>query len=171
MPRVRLGCVGRQYRHLKCDRRRSRRPPSRTALRNETINAAVYTAPVGAAPPSVEKKLLTALPWPAVKSLLAQGQITLVDARDSLAFEAGHIPGAVSLPANALKEKLGEFATRYPKTQPLVIYCASIHCGMAHAEAVVLAEQQGYLDVREMPGGYAEWRLAETKAVAPNGGN
>lgn len=140
------------------------------ALRNETINATLFASAAGAPPPPVEKQLLATLPWPEVKSLLAQGQIDLVDARDTHSFETGHIPGAVSLPLNQLKEKIGEFATRYPKTKPLVIYCSNILCGMAHVEAIQLTEQHGYEDVREMPGGYAEWMVAESKSGIAGGG-
>jgi rhodanese-related sulfurtransferase len=142
-------------------------PPSvpDPALDNETISAALFSIPAGTAQPPAEKQLLTTLAWPEVKALLAQGQITLVDARDSLSYEAGHIPGAVSLPGNMLDDKMGEFAAHYAKTTPLVIYCASIRCGLAHFVARALIEKQGYSNVREMPGGYAEWMLAESKPV------
>jgi rhodanese-related sulfurtransferase len=140
------------------------------ALRNETMSAALILHAVGAGQPSADKKLPDTLPWPAVKPLLDQGQLTLVDARDTVSFDAGHIPGAVSLPASQLQDKIGEFTARYPKTRPLVIYCSNIHCGMAHAAAVVLAEEQGYENVREMPGGYAEWVAAVSKAQANAGG-
>ena len=33
--------------------------------------------------------------WAEVKPLLAKGEITLVDARDTVAYAAGHIPGAL----------------------------------------------------------------------------
>ena len=51
-----------------------------------------------------------------------------------------------------------------------MIYCASINCPVSHAEAITLAEQYGYTDVREMPGGFAEWLTAESKGTTPAGG-
>ena len=48
------------------------------------------------------------MPWPEVKAKLARGEIVLVDARDTLAYEAGHIPGAISLPLKMVNEKIGE---------------------------------------------------------------
>lgn len=140
------------------------------ALQNETINAVIVSQATGVAQPAVPQKLTTAMPWAEVKPLLAKGEIVLVDGRDSLAFEAGHIPGAVSLPLNVLNEKIGGFSTKYPKARPLVIYCASIQCLISHKEAAVLSEQFGYLDVREMPGGYAEWMVAEAKGTTATGG-
>ena len=107
--------------------------------------------------------------WAEVKPLLARSEITLLDGRATAAYEAGHIPGAISLPLAMLTETGAKFTGQYPKNKPLVIYCASIRCLVSHAEAVALIEQYGYLDVREMPGGFAEWRIAEPSTVATTG--
>ncbi len=85
------------------------------ALQNETLTAAILTG------------------GPA----LARGEIVLVDGRDDAAFEAGHIPGAVSLPLRSLSEMAAAFSTKYAKAKPLVTYCGSVGCPIAH----VLAEQ------------------------------
>ena len=110
------------------------------------------------------------IPWSEVKPLLAKGQIILVDARDAHSYKAGHIPGAVSLPFATLRDTIDSFMAGAPKTMPLVIYCASIQCGLAHSEAVALRQRFGYSDVREMPGGYAEWLAAESSDANPKEG-
>ena len=129
------------------------------ALRNETVTAAlVRTGPVAG-----PQRLIVSMAWVEVKPLLAAGEIVLVDARDAAAFEADRIPGAVSLPLRMFDEKIAEFSQQYPKTRPVVTYCGSIGCPLGHVLAVRLSAEQGYTDVREMPGGYVEWRAAEAK--------
>jgi rhodanese-related sulfurtransferase len=139
-------------------------------LRNETLTAAIV--PGGADGISAEPphQAVAALKWGEVKALLAKHEALLVDGRDSLAYEAGHIPGAISLPLRTVTEKIGELTAKYPKNTALVIYCASPQCAIAHQEARLLAEQYGYTNVREMPGGYAEWLAAESKETTAAGG-
>lgn len=106
------------------------------------------------------------LRWVEVKPLLEAGQIVLVDARAKTAFEAEHIPGAVSLPANASPEEFVAFAMKYPQTTPIVVYCGGADCDLSHQLAEKLRTDLGYQDVREMPGGVVEWRLSEASASA-----
>ena len=133
------------------------------AFHNETVSATLTAQQDGTAEPPA-KKLPGILAWLEVKSLLSQGRIVLVDARERTAFEAGHIPGAVSLPLSELNERIGDFTAKYPKNTALVVYCSNINCHMSHSVATALAQQHGYVDVREMPGGYAEWMVAESNA-------
>ncbi|MDW8310336.1 MAG: rhodanese-like domain-containing protein, partial [Verrucomicrobiales bacterium] len=106
------------------------------------------------------------LRWVEVKPLLESGRIVLVDARAKTAFEAEHIPGAVSLPANAPPEEFVAFAMKYPQTTPIVVYCGGPDCDLSHQLAEKLRGDLGYSDVQEMPGGIVEWRLAEAKSGA-----
>jgi rhodanese-related sulfurtransferase len=112
----------------------------------------------------------TLVAWPQVKPLLATSRIVLIDARNAAAFDAGHIPGAISLPFADLGARIEAFSSRVPKAQPIVVYCGSAECPVSDAEARALAGQYGYRDVAEMPGGYAEWRLAEPGAAPAKGG-
>jgi rhodanese-related sulfurtransferase len=126
------------------------------ALRNETISAEIVSggAPAAAKPPAL-------VTWPEAREIVARGGGLLVDARGAGAFAAGHIPGAVSLPFTLLESRMPQFAALHPRTVPIVVYCADTECPVSAAEARDLREHYGYLDVREMPGGYAAWRLAE----------
>jgi rhodanese-related sulfurtransferase len=127
-------------------------------LQNETTTAVI----VASGPPAPGAPQLPAsMAWAEVKPLLARGEIVLVDARDAVAYDAGHIPGAVSLPLRSLAENAAAFAAQHPKTRPLVIYCGSIGCPLAQVLARQLRADYGYTDVREMPGGYVEWRTVE----------
>jgi rhodanese-related sulfurtransferase len=147
-------------------------PPGESdpSIHNDTITALIVSGgPDNAGPPG--RQLRATLPWGQVKPLLAKGEVVLVDGRETAAYEAGHIPGAISLPLQTLADKIVSFTTRYPKNKPLVMYCASITCPISQAEAALLAEKYGYSDVREMPGGFAEWRVAEPGAAPATGAN
>jgi rhodanese-related sulfurtransferase len=126
---------------------------------------AAQTAP--ASPPA--KDSFPSLAWPEVQTLLKNPQNLLVDARVAYFYQAEHIPGAVSLPANSSAEELTAFAAKYPKATPLIIYCGSPSCPMAHNLADLLAGQYGYSNIKLMPGGFAEYRVAEAQPGAGGG--
>jgi rhodanese-related sulfurtransferase len=76
----------------------------------------------------------------------------LVDVRGPLAFERGHVPGAINIPGRLLTaERLAD----YPKSTLFVVYCAGPHCNGVHKAAVKLAAL-GY-PVKEMIGGVTGW--------------
>jgi len=135
------------------------------SLHNETITATVIPIGSGEGRVSETSALPVAMAWAQIKPMLAQHRIILVDARNQLSYEAGHIPGAISLPLNLLNARIPQFFSQYPKDTPLVVYCESIRCGIAQEEAIALAAKYGYQDVRVMPGGIAEWRAAGSTAV------
>lgn len=101
------------------------------------------------------------LRWVEVKPLLAAGQIVLVDARATVAYEIEHIPGAVSLPANSAPAEFLAFATKYSKDTAIVTYCGSDNCDLSQELAEKLRGDLGFTNVKEMPGGIAEWRVSE----------
>lgn len=47
------------------------------------------------------------------------GNVTVVDVRDALSFEAGHIPGALNMPLASVEANLDLL----PKGKPIVTYC------------------------------------------------
>jgi rhodanese-related sulfurtransferase len=142
--------------------------PAGAAYGNQTV--AMGLAPAQAAPPpSVVQSAFPSLTWPEVQTLLKNPQNLLVDARVGTYFQAEHIPGAVSLPANSPVADLTAFAAKYPKTTPLIIYCGSASCPMAHNLADMLGNQYGYTNIKLMPGGFAEYRVAQSQAEAGGG--
>jgi len=103
------------------------------------------------------------LRWVEVKSLLAAGHVVLVDARATAAYEIEHIPGAVSLPVSSAPAEFLAFATKYPKDIAIIVYCKSDQCDESHELAETLRRDLGFTNVKEMPGGFAEYRVAEGK--------
>jgi len=101
--------------------------------------------------------------WAEIKSMVESRRIVLVDARTRSAFDAGHIPGAVSLPFKDFASEIQAFMAAYPLATPLAIYCANANCGTSSQLATTLTRIYKFENVRYLPGGYQEWRNAEGK--------
>lgn len=80
------------------------------------------------------------------------GEVTVVDVRPGPEFDAGHIPGAVSIPLGELKKRLREL----PKHRVIVAYCRGPYCVMA-ADAVAVLRAKGYR-AHAIAHGVPEWR-------------
>ena len=79
---------------------------------------------------------------------------TVVDVRPAEEYEAGHIPGALSLPVSELKRRLREI----PKGKEVIAYCRGRYC-VYSLEAVTLLRKHGY-DARRAHEGLPDWRAA-----------
>ncbi|NJO32300.1 MAG: rhodanese-like domain-containing protein [Rhodospirillales bacterium] len=67
------------------------------------------------------------------------GDVVVLDVRDVSEFEAGHIPGARSIPLDELESALKSL----PKNREIVAYCRGLYCGLAE-DAVALLRKKGY---------------------------
>lgn len=81
--------------------------------------------------------------------------VVLVDVRPSEEFEAGHIEGARSIPADELEQRLDEL----PKGREVIAYCRGPFCVMAH-DAVRRLRESGRT-ARRLEEGWPEWHLRE----------
>jgi len=81
------------------------------------------------------------------------GEVTVLDVRPREEYEAGHIPGAVSIPLDELADRLAEL----PDGLDVVAYCRGAYCVMA-PEAVRLLVRRGRRAQR-LSTGMLEWRL------------
>jgi rhodanese-related sulfurtransferase len=84
---------------------------------------------------------------------LRRKQVLLLDVRPALEYQAGHIPGARSIPTSELKRRIAEL----PRNRTIVAYCRGPHCVMA-VEAVELLRKNGVRALR-MDDGVMEWRV------------
>jgi rhodanese-related sulfurtransferase len=93
---------------------------------------------------------------PVARDLLLErvrgGEVTVLDVRPREEFEAGHIPGAMSVPLEELERRLSEL----PQEREIVAYCRGPYCVMS-IEAVALLKERGFTAVR-MEDGVPEWR-------------
>src|SRR5918995_1597548 len=81
--------------------------------------------------------------------LLAQGEKTVQQPAE---YEAGHIPGALSIPVQELKRRLGEL----PRGKEVIAYCRGPYC-VYSLEAVTLLRRRGYR-ARRAEEGLPDWR-------------
>ena len=82
------------------------------------------------------------------------GEVVVVDVRPKIEFNAGHVPGAISMPLEELSARIGELD---PRTG-VVAYCRGPYCVLA-ANAVKELRAAG-LRARRLGGGPPDWRAA-----------
>lgn len=70
---------------------------------------------------------------------IRRGDVTLVDVRPASEFEAGHLPGARSMPLEELSCRLREL----PRAAEVVAYCRGTSCDLAR-DAVALLSAAGF---------------------------
>jgi rhodanese-related sulfurtransferase len=74
-----------------------------------------------------------------ILALVRDGAVTLLDVRPAREFEAGHLPGARSVPLAELPARLRDL----PRDREVVAYCRGPYCTMA-SEAVALLRAAGF---------------------------
>ncbi len=82
------------------------------------------------------------------------GEIVVVDVRPHIEYQAGHIPGAMSIPLDELEARLADL----PDDLEVVAYCRGPYCALAY-EAVRRLRQRGR-SARRLVDGFPEWRRA-----------
>jgi rhodanese-related sulfurtransferase/predicted transcriptional regulator len=85
---------------------------------------------------------------------LRQGDVVVLDVRPQPEYEAGHIPGALSVPVTDVKSRLREV----PGGSEIVAYCRGPYCLYAD-EAVRLIRDEGRPATR-LEEGFPEWKAA-----------
>lgn len=75
----------------------------------------------------------------ALLARIRRGQVTLLDVRPSEEYQAGHLPGAWSIPLPDLEARLPEL----PRDREVVAYCRGPYCAMA-VEAVSVLRSFGF---------------------------
>lgn len=89
-----------------------------------------------------------------LRRLMRDGDVTVVDVRPPEEYEAGHIPGALSVPVPELKRRLREI----PKSREVIAYCRGRYC-VYSLEAVTLLRKYGYR-ARRAHEGLPDWKAA-----------
>jgi rhodanese-related sulfurtransferase/DNA-binding transcriptional ArsR family regulator len=92
-----------------------------------------------------------------VQEQLGSNEVVLLDVRPTVEYQAGHIPGALSMPINELEHRLAEL----PAGKLIVAYCRGPYCVYAD-EVLDLLAAQGW-PVARLEEGVIEWHLAGHK--------
>jgi len=79
----------------------------------------------------------------ALLDLVREEAVTVLDVRPVEEYNAGHIPGALSIPLKELKQHLAEL----PRDQEIVAYCRGPYCVLS-VQAVEMLRAKGFEAVR-----------------------
>lgn len=81
---------------------------------------------------------------------------TVLDVRQSLNFQSGHIDGAISLPLHSIYDGASELQ----KNQKIVVYSQNARDSMS-SQAVLTLKERGFNEVSLLEGGFEEWKALE----------
>jgi rhodanese-related sulfurtransferase len=84
--------------------------------------------------------------------LMGEDAVTVIDVRPRDEYDAGHVPGALSVPVPALRGRLSEI----PKRKEVIAYCRGPYC-VYSLEAVLLLRKRGYR-ARRAASGFPDWK-------------
>lgn len=113
-----------------------------------------------------EEPLPLPAPLPQVKELFDARQAVFVDARSPASFRKGHIPGAVSFPAEEGDGPFPAFRSAHGPETTLVVYCNGYGCPDSMEVGRRLLGK-GYRNVLVFEGGIPEWHDAGYPVTAP----
>jgi len=83
---------------------------------------------------------------------IQSGEVTVLDVRPTQEYQAGHIPGSISIPLQDLKQRINEL----PHDQEIVAYCRGPYCVLA-VKAVELLRKNGF-NAERLEDGVSDWR-------------
>lgn len=97
-------------------------------------------------------------PVPAVKKTVTAQELAelqgaggwVIDVRTNSEYVTGHIPNSLNVPLDQLQKT----AAGWPKTQPIIVYCAT---GARSADAATFLASQGFEKVYDLDKGMVAW--------------
>lgn len=95
-----------------------------------------------------------------LRRLVRSGEVTVIDVRPREEYEAGHIPGALSVPVSELPRRLEEI----PKSREVIAYCRGPYC-VYSVDAVGILRKHGY-SARRAADGLPGWRMEGLEVIA-----
>lgn len=94
-----------------------------------------------------------------LRRLARAGGVSIVDVRPRGEYEAGHIPGALSIPVRELGRRLADL----PRDREVIVYCRGPYCVFS-VDAVDLLRRHGYR-ARRTEQGLPDWRAEGSLVV------
>lgn len=95
------------------------------------------------------------------------GHTLFADARPAIAYEEGHIQGALNLDPDEFDQWAAQMMDNYPLDKPIITYCEGPRCNLSHelAERLVWL---GFEKVYYLIDGWGQWK-AHHLPVEPTG--
>jgi rhodanese-related sulfurtransferase/DNA-binding transcriptional ArsR family regulator len=100
-----------------------------------------------------------------LRRLEAGEELMVLDVRPRAEYDAGHIPGALSVPLDELTSRIDEL----PAGIEIVAYCRGPYCVLA-PKALELLQAAGRDNIRRLDVGLPEWALAGLPTQRPGNG-
>ena len=88
-----------------------------------------------------------------LKSLVADRQALLVDVREPLEYQSGHIPKAINIPLRMISRNL----SKIPSDRPVILYCST---GYRSSMGVMTLHLLNYDNVMGFPLSLVGWQKA-----------
>ncbi|MFD3227077.1 ArsR/SmtB family transcription factor [Rahnella aceris] len=101
-----------------------------------------------------QREILESISREELLERLQAGDVTLLDVRPQDEYQAGHLPGAINIPAEQLDERLSELS----QDQVVVAYCRGPFCVLSF-NAVRALQEKGFL-ARRLNEGFPQWQAA-----------
>jgi rhodanese-related sulfurtransferase len=100
------------------------------------------------------KAKIHCLELPEARKLLSSGNITLLDVREKVEHDAGHIEGSAHISRGVLEMQIGNHPDFQNKDAPVIVYCKS---GGRSALAAATLQDMGYTNLYSLEGGFDAW--------------
>jgi rhodanese-related sulfurtransferase len=148
--------------------RRSDRPLPFVYQTTEQRFDAELTTLVIAAPFEIAPAATVGLPE--FRSAVDTKNTLILDARPSIFFAQGHVPGALNLARDAFARDYRQLAPvlKSATDKPVIVYCAGGDCHDSRLVANALISL-GFSNVRVFTGGWEEWSKARLPVSTGNG--
>ena len=91
---------------------------------------------------------------------LREGEVVLIDVRPEEEYDSGHLPGALSVPVEALEARIADL----PRDRTIVAYCRGPYCALS-AEAVKRLREEGFEALRTEVS-VSDWSDESTSGVS-----
>lgn len=88
-----------------------------------------------------------------VASVMDRDDVVLIDVREQVEYDAGHIPGVTLIPLGEVASRMSEI----PTDKTVIITCRS---GNRSGQAVDFLRANGFTNVHNMSGGILDWERA-----------
>ncbi len=100
--------------------------------------------------------LYQVIPFARAVQMHQEQQALFADARPLIAYENGHIPGALHLDPNSLETWVDELIANTPSDTPIITYCEGVNCSLSKQLAEKLT-WLGFEQVYYVVDGWGQW--------------